>query len=105
MVDVTDEADGGGVIGGGGGVDDADVVAPLSSELRSRVTRRTAPTRSLAIRDHDSIRLWASQQAAGPRPLIFSNRLMADIFVSNEFWNTTIFVDIWILNRNSLVYW
>lgn len=32
---------------------------------------RTAPTRSLAKRDHDSIRLCASQQAAGVRPLIF----------------------------------
>lgn len=30
----------------------------------------TPPTRSLARRDHDSNRLWASQQAAGPRPLI-----------------------------------
>lgn len=29
---------------------------------------RTAPTRSLAMRDHDSKRLWASQQAAGPKP-------------------------------------
>lgn len=33
---------------------------------------RTAPTRSLAKRDHDSIRLCASQQAAGVRPLILS---------------------------------
>lgn len=32
----------------------------------------TPPTRSLARRDHDSRRLCASQQAAGPRPLIVS---------------------------------
>lgn len=31
---------------------------------------RTAPTRSFARRDHDSIRLCASQHAAGPKPLI-----------------------------------
>lgn len=31
---------------------------------------RTAPTRSLAIRDHVSIRLCANQQAAGPKPLM-----------------------------------
>lgn len=30
----------------------------------------TPPTRSLARRDHDSNRLCASQQAAGPKPLI-----------------------------------
>lgn len=30
----------------------------------------TPPTRSLARRDHDSKRLWASQHAAGPKPLI-----------------------------------
>lgn len=38
----------------------------LSADLR------TAPTRSFANRDHDSIRLWANQQAAGPSPLILS---------------------------------
>jgi len=45
----------------------------LSSDLSSDFSdaRRTAPTRSLAIRDQDSRRLWASQQAAGPKPLIF----------------------------------
>lgn len=37
----------------------------LSADLR------TAPTRSFANRDHDSIRLCANQQAAGPSPLIF----------------------------------
>ena len=31
---------------------------------------RTEFTRSRAIRDHDSNRLWANQQAAGPNPLI-----------------------------------
>lgn len=36
----------------------------LSADLR------TAPTRSFASRDQDSIRLCASQQAAGPSPLI-----------------------------------
>lgn len=100
VVEVTDEAEGGGVIGCGGGVvpppeppspimgrvcttplpppvAPAVAAAPLplallsSAEFLSRVTRRTAPTRSLAIRDQDSMRLWASQQAAGPRPLIF----------------------------------
>lgn len=86
VVEVTDEADGGGVIGCGGGVvEDAPslpgntwvqpLLPPLpllsSAELRSSVTRRTAPTRSLAMRDQDSMRLCASQQAAGPRPLIF----------------------------------
>ena len=81
VVEVIDEADGGGVMGGGGGVIEVLAVllllqpTPLSSELRSSVTRRTAPTRSLAMRDHDSMRLWASQQAAGPRPLIFSLKL------------------------------
>lgn len=30
----------------------------------------TPPTRSLASRDHDSKRLCASQQAAGPKPLM-----------------------------------
>jgi len=94
VVDVTDEADGGGVMGCGGGVVEPSPIGrmcttetplppaveeaplplgvPSSAEFRSRVTRRTAPTRSLAIRDQDSMRLWASQQAAGPRPLIFS---------------------------------
>ena len=38
---------------------------------------RTAPTRSLAIRDQDSNRLWANQQAAGPNPLIFSHELIS----------------------------
>jgi hypothetical protein len=38
---------------------------------RSSLCRcRTAPTRSLAMRDHDSSLLCASQQAAGPNPLI-----------------------------------
>lgn len=90
VVDVTDEADGGGVIGCGGGgvVEDTPslpgrvgaqlLLPPLallsSAELRSRVTRRTAPTRSLAMRDQDSMRLCASQQAAGPSPLIFHGK-------------------------------
>ena len=78
VVDVIEEADGGGVMGGGGGVVEAEALllpaVPLSSELRSKVTRRTAPTRSLAMRDQDSMRLWASQQAAGPRPLIFAQQ-------------------------------
>jgi len=100
VVEVTDEADGGGVMGCGGGVVEPSPIGrmcttddplppeplappvvellplplgdPSSAEFRSRVTRRTAPTRSLAIRDQDSMRLWASQQAAGPRPLISS---------------------------------
>lgn len=42
----------------------------FSSEDLS-VDLRTAPTRSFASLDHDSIRLCASQQAAGPSPLIF----------------------------------
>lgn len=41
----------------------------LPSDLS--VDFRTAPTRSFASRDHDSIRLCASQHAAGPNPLIF----------------------------------
>jgi hypothetical protein len=50
----------------GGGVDG------LSKDLSSLFSEalRTAPTRSLAIRDHDSNRLWANQHAAGPNPLI-----------------------------------
>lgn len=41
----------------------------LSSFL-SLLPRRTALTRSFAIFDHESILLWANQQAAGPKPLI-----------------------------------
>lgn len=40
------------------------------SSVDLSVDFRTAPTRSFASRDHDSIRLWANQQAAGPNPLI-----------------------------------
>ena len=39
--------------------------------LSSLLSPRTAPTRSLAILDQDSSLLCASQQAAGPSPLIF----------------------------------
>lgn len=46
------------------GDDDGFSSVDLSADLR------TAPTRSFAKRDHDSIRLCANQQAAGPRPLI-----------------------------------
>lgn len=46
-----------------------DDVSLLSVDLS--VDLRTAPTRSFAKRDHDSIRLCANQQAAGPSPLIF----------------------------------
>uniref|UniRef100_A0A1B0AJD5 Uncharacterized protein n=1 Tax=Glossina pallidipes TaxID=7398 RepID=A0A1B0AJD5_GLOPL len=84
VVDVMDEADGGGVMGRAGclvkiggallGIVSLSLtladVEGKSSELRSKVTRLTAPTRSLAMRDHDSRRLCASQHAAGPRPLI-----------------------------------
>lgn len=35
---------------------------------------RPTPTRSLAMRDHDSRRLCVSQQAAGPRPPFMSTR-------------------------------
>lgn len=48
---------------------DDDVDADFPSTLLS-VDFRTAPTRSLAKRDHDSMRLCANQHAAGPRPLI-----------------------------------
>lgn len=49
---------------------DDDVVASPPSSLRSVDVDdlRTTPTRSLAMRDHDSRRLCVSQQAAGPRP-------------------------------------
>lgn len=47
----------------------SDVVDALLPSFLS-VDFRTAPTRSFAKRDHDSIRLCASQQAAGPNPLI-----------------------------------
>lgn len=50
------------------------------SSVDLSVDLRTAPTRSLAIRDHDSIRLCANQQAAGPSPLIFSPRDPANRF-------------------------
>lgn len=40
------------------------------SSLLSLLPRRTALTRSFAIFDHESILLWANQQAAGPKPLI-----------------------------------
>lgn len=99
VFDVIEEADGGGVMGCDSGgvcveaVDPAVGVAVAafcaapealfelvgkSSELRSIVTLRTAPTRSLAIRDHDSIRLWASQHAAGPKPLIICENILAN---------------------------
>lgn len=56
-------------------------VAFLSSVLSDF---RTAPTRSLAIRDHDSSRLCASQQAAGPKPLI----LYFSIFIIEIYFNS-----------------
>lgn len=51
-----------------------DVLAALDDLLPSFLSfdLRTAPTRSLAKRDHDSILLCASQHAAGPKPLIVS---------------------------------
>lgn len=50
----------------------SDVLAidDLLPSILSAAGFRTAPTRSLAKRDHDSIRLCASQHAAGPKPLI-----------------------------------
>lgn len=51
-----------------------------SSEFRSKATLRTAPTRSLAMRDQDSMRLWASQQAAGPKPLIICENILANCY-------------------------
>lgn len=60
----------------GGGVAASDLSSSLFSD-----DFRTAPTRSLAIRDHDSSRLWANQQAAGPRPPPF--------MLSNMFFTLT----------------
>lgn len=50
--------------------------SPLSCDFR------TAPTRSFAKRDHDSIRLCANQHAAGPKPLILFYFQDFSLFIS-----------------------
>ncbi|KAI9581486.1 hypothetical protein GQX74_012811 [Glossina fuscipes] len=106
VVDIMNEADGGGVMGRAGClvkiaaallaiVSSSLTIADVegnSSELRSKVTRLTAPTRSLAMRDHDSRRLCASQHAAGPRPLIIciNTLLITDLSLSTLEDNTPI---------------
>uniref|UniRef100_A0A1B0BAU3 Uncharacterized protein n=1 Tax=Glossina palpalis gambiensis TaxID=67801 RepID=A0A1B0BAU3_9MUSC len=107
VVDIMNEADGGGGVMGRAGclvkiaaallaiVSSSLTIADVegnSSELRSKVTRLTAPTRSLAMRDHDSRRLCASQHAAGPRPLIIciNTLLITDLSLSTLEDNTPI---------------
>lgn len=69
-----------------GGVAASDLSSSLFSD-----DFRTAPTRSFAIRDHDSSRLWASQQAAGPRPPPF---ILSNMFFTLTSGNVPISLNI-----------
>lgn len=53
---------------------DCESEVEVDMDVSSVLSLRTAFTRSLAIRDHDSRRLWASQH--GPRPLIIQVRVV-----------------------------